>query len=489
MKFLIDTNILIAAEPTSVSDVETGTDIAVLLIKYIQMNQHEIYIHPASLQDLDRDSDVLRKKIRLVLLKKYLTLEQPPDITEKIVEKLGNVSKNTRDYVDHLLLTAVYRDAVDCLVTEDQGMLNKGIVLGLADRVVNIDSAVRTLRGLYPQDIEPPPAVEHLKAYELDENDAIFNSFRMDYPEFPDWLSKCKRGHRNTWLIRDSDEKYVGVSIVKSENEREYGLSGKILKICSFKIAEKAIGKGYSELLLKAVLDYAFSQNVRNTYVEVLPKYGALINFLHMFGFSDSGQRTSREEYVFIKPLVFTDEDYHRLSAMDFHIRFGPKYFKFDDVRAYIVPIQPQYHALLFPDIQTQLPLLPGLHAYGNAIRKAYLCNSPIKAIPMGSILLFYRTHDVKTVQCIGIVEKTIRSNDPIVIERFVGPRTVYSSEDINLLCTSEVLAINFRCAHPLKTAGTLDQLKKACIIKGPPQSICVLSEGGLNWLRNEIRK
>lgn len=208
-----------------------------------------------------------------------------------------------------------------------------------------------------------------------------------------------------------------------------------------------------------------------------------------MFGFSDSGQRTARDEFMLIKPLIFSENDYQSLSPIDFHIKFGPKYFNLHKVQLYIVPIQPQYHELLFPEMQMQLSLMPGLHTFGNAIRKAYLCNSPIKEIPQGSVLLFYRTEDLKAAQCIGIVEKTIRSNDPVAIERFVGPRTVYSSEDIKLLCTNEVLAINFRCAQPLDIAYTLDQLKKASIVNGPPQSIVLISKRGLNWLRSVIPK
>lgn len=246
MKFLIDTNIIIAAEPTSSGDIEHNTEAVALLIRSIRSYNYDIFIHPASYIDIEKDTDNNRKKMRKILLNKYPKLQNPPEIDDDINNTLGIVEKDTSDYVDHLLLTAVYRDAIDYLITEDRDILKKSHRLGIQDRVLMLDFALRMLRGLHPQDIEPPPAVKRVFCYQLDENDAIFDSFKKDYPGFETWLKKCKREHRNAWLIRDSCGKYVGVSIVKSENEREDGLLGRILKICSFKITDKAIGKGYS---------------------------------------------------------------------------------------------------------------------------------------------------------------------------------------------------------------------------------------------------
>jgi len=489
MKILLDTNILIAAEPTAVDEIEPTTESVVILLNAIQRCKYEIYIHPASRIDINNDNNERRKMARMVLLEKYNELKKPPAITDDFRYLVYPDTKDPVDSVDDYLLAAVYRDAVDFLVTEDRGIHTKAQRLEIHNRVLTLDAILRTIRGLIPVDIEPPPAVESIICYQLSENDPIFNTFREDYPEFDMWLTKCKREHRSAWIIGDSYKKYVGMTIVKDEKDQPYGLSGRVLKICSFKIADSGFGKGFSELLLKTIFDFAFIKRYDYTYVEVLPKYGGLIHFFYLFGFEESEQFTKRGELVLVKVLTFSKEDYQSMSPINFHIKFGPKYYKIDGVQAYIVPIRPQYHELLFPEKQVQLPLLPGLHAFGNAIRKAYLCNSPIKIIPQGSVLLFYRTEDIKAVQCIGVVEKAIRSDDPVIIERFVGPRTVYTSEDIKSLCVNEVLAINFRCAQPLDTAFPLDQLRKASIIKGPPQSIVALSEGGLNWLREKIRK
>ncbi|MCK4251406.1 GNAT family N-acetyltransferase [candidate division WOR-3 bacterium] len=488
MKILLDTNILIAAEPTALDEIEPTTENVALLLNATQVAKYGVYIHPASNIDLNKDKNEQRRKARQVLLEKYCKLNNPPVITDDIRRLIGS-DIAIPDPVDHHLLAAVYRDAIDYLVTEDRGIHKKARRLGVQDRVLTIDAMFRTIRGLSPVDIEPPPAVEHVFCYELDENDPIFNTFRDDYPEFDKWFKKCKREHRSARIIYDSNKKYAGIAIIKDENDQPYGLMGRVLKLCSFKVADRAVGKGLSELLLETVLDFAFVNGYDCTYVEVLPKYGGLLHFLNLFGFEDVEQLTKRGEFVVVKNLTFSKKEYRTLDPLCFHIKYGPRYIKLEGIDGYIVPIQPQYHGLLFPEVQEQLLLMPGLHAFGNAIRKAYLCNSAIKKLAAGSLLLFYRSHDKQSVQCIGVVEKTTRSCDPSIIERFVGPRTVYSSEEIVSLCTKDVLAINFRCARSLSDPLPLKQLKAAHIITAPPQSITKISTKGLEWFQKNIQK
>ena len=50
MKFLIDTNILIPAEPTSPQDIEPGTPFVVNLLRLLVEGAHQVYVHPASLE-------------------------------------------------------------------------------------------------------------------------------------------------------------------------------------------------------------------------------------------------------------------------------------------------------------------------------------------------------------------------------------------------------------------------------------------------------
>ena len=71
------------------------------------------------------------------------------------------------------------------------------------------------------------------------------------------------------------------------------------------------------------------------------------------------------------------------------------------------IPIRPQYHEDLLPDFSSMQGSLfekdQSLYScQGNTIKKAYLCHSRIKSIRKGDIVLFYRSKDRKSIQCMG---------------------------------------------------------------------------------------
>ncbi len=248
-----------------------------------------------------------------------------------------------------MLLAAVHSDAVDYLVTDDLGIIRKARRTNLASRVLTPAAAIDALNGLSRHLSIPPPSVRQVYAYELDSADPIFETFKADYSRFEDWLSKCKREHRLAWVVEDESGHLAGVCIVKEENSGEHGLQGDLLKLCSFKIADEARGSRFGELLLKAVFNYAFENRYDHAYVEVLPKYRELINLTETFGFYALPKRTDKNELVTIKKLKFTEREYESLDALNFHVHFGPKYVKVTD--AFVVPIKPKYHDLLFPEL------------------------------------------------------------------------------------------------------------------------------------------
>ena len=64
--------------------------------------------------------------------------------------------------------------------------------------------------------------------------------------------------------------------------------------------------------------------------------------------------------------------------------------------------------------------------------KKAYICNAPVKKISTGDIILFYRSHEKKLITTLGVVEKIyldVTSTEEII--RYVGKRTVYSSDEL----------------------------------------------------------
>ena len=489
MKFLFDSNLFIPAEPTAPSDVEAKSPVVIELLRTLGQGQHQVYVHPESHRELtEEDRDPGRRDLRRLLLQKYIQLPSPPRAKATLRASIGEAAPGTNDAVDNALLAAVHGDAVDYLVTEDTRLLRKARAAQLARRVLSAGDALATVRSLFPIVPPPPPAVEQVRAYELDEHDSIFDSFRADYPNFDRWLSHSKRDHRLTWLIRKQDGALAGLTIVKSENDRPYELPGKVLKICSFKVSETARGYRFGELLLKSVFGYAFENSHSAAYVTVFEKYTELIELFTDFGFTEIPHRSSLSEVVLAKPLRFTREDYEKTAPLDFNIRFGPPHVKTDGIAPYMVPIRPEYHKVLFPEAEQQLDIISGRNPFGNAIRKAYLCHANVRTIRPGDVLLFYRSVDLQALRCVGVAEDTLVSKHPQEIARFVGQRTVYGYNEIVQMCgKAEVLAILFRHARTLDSPQALSVLKGSGVLKSAPQSIARMRPEGMRWLQDHL--
>jgi ribosomal protein S18 acetylase RimI-like enzyme len=425
--------------------------------------------------------------MRDLLLNKYVELPNPPDLSERLKSIVGLPASDSHDFIDYFLLAAVEADAVDILVTEDMGVHKKAVRLGIEERVATSGDVIDIVRSLFPVTPQAPPAVQHRIAYLLDENDPIFHSLRHDYPKFDRWLQKCKLEHRDAWVINTLlAEHYQGIAIVNQQTEMEHGLTGKVLKICTFKVAEGSRGSRFGELLLKTVFEYAFANAYDRAFITVLPHHTQLIELLRAFGFNSMDDRTERGEMIFVKNLKPAAID-KTLDPLEYHLQFGPFYFR-TDVPAFIVPIRPEYHELLFPEAETQQGLFAGQNTFGNSIRKAYLCRSPTRRIAPGNLLFFYLSHHHKSLTCLGVVEKTFVSQDPNAVARMVGKRTVYRYNDIENICSGgEVLAILFRQARIFHSPVTWAELSQKSVLKAPPQSIVKIPEEELPWLVKRI--
>lgn len=489
MKFLIDTNVFIPLEPTTLSDIEMGTPKIIEFARFITEAQHQLYVHPAALSDIQRDFNEERRKLRELLFKKYPCLPHPPPISEKMENILGHVKQNTNDWVDHCLIAALASDAIDFLVTEDSILRKKAARLNLHNRVATVTEATSIVQDLFDKVPKPPPAVRSVKAHVLNENDPIFKSFRTDYPNFDEWLRKCKREQRQTWVIDAGNHRLAAVCIVKQEKSEEFSLSGKLLKICSFKVSEECNGFRFGELLLKTIFNYAISNSYDWICVTVFERHIELISLLEDFGFQIKGKKTRLGEIILTKPISFKVEERDSMNSLSFNIRYGPFAVKVKDVPTFIVPIKPEYHRLLFPEAEKQqsLPFLQGMHPFGNSIRKAYLSNSVIRAISPGANIFFYRSEDIRSITVLGVVEDTLVSSLPTEVARYVGKRTVYRFDEIGALCQREVLAILFRQARILKNPIILKNLVTNGVITSAPQSIVTVPKEGVRWLQTRL--
>jgi len=488
MKVLLDTNILIPLEPVGLEDVEQGTDEAVHLLRLLVSNGHQYYIHTDSIREVLGDRNAWRRDIRRQLLEKYPVLVPAPEPSPRLYQVLGRPADGSHNAVDLRLLAALESDAVDILVTNDLGIHRRAAQVGLEDRVFTTPDAVTMACSLFTVTPEPPPAVGHLRAYQLDDNDPIFGSLRNDYPNFDEWLRKCKLEHRDCWVVRAGGRVYGGIAIVKAERPAEYKLGESALKLCTFKIAEQQRRNRLGELLLKAVFQYAYANDHRTIYIEVLPCHEDLKLFLDNFGFHLVEYTSQRGEWVTVKqmkPPAYPDP---KMNALDYHVTYGPYCVAYQAASMLIVPIRPEYHRALFPDADAQVEMFPGMRPHGNAIRKAYLCRSAIRKIQPGDVLLFYRTGDLRAVTTVGVVERVLVSSDPSTVARAVAKRTVYTYHEIVSLCKQEVLALLFRQAYVLEKPITYSELGQRGILAAAPQSIVTVPEEAKPWLINRLK-
>jgi hypothetical protein len=486
MKFLLDTNVLIPLEPANDGTVAALADDAARLHSLAVRHGHQVFIHPAVHRDIQRDRLQWRNKLRRQQLRKYPELAHPPAASDEFIRLIGDPPAGSNDWVDNQLLVALHVNAVDYLVTEDQGLHRKARRLGIGDRVARVQEAIGLISDL--ADIAPPapPEVVSVPAYALDRADPIFNSFRADYPGFDDWLQRCQKEHRQSWMIKASNGSLAAVVIVNPEQSPPAPASGRVLKICTMKVADNAFGFRYGELLLKVVFDYAAQNRYEWLYVTTFEKQAHLVQLLEDFGFVPATVQTGLGELQFVKAMMPPLDTPHALAPLDYHIRYGPPHVLAEDAEWYVIPILPKYSDLLFPETEAQFRL-PDPRPYGNAIRKAYLCHANVREIAPGSLLWFYRSESGQGIVALGVAEDVVRSRDPDQIARAVGKRTVYSLDQIRLMCEKEVLAVLFRQARVFQPPIAAAQLVSGGVFTQPPQSITRIKPKGRAWLRSHL--
>ena len=121
----------------------------------------------------------------------------------------------------------------------------------------------------------------------------------------------------------------------------------------------------------------------------------------------------------------------------------------------------------------------------GNTIKKAYLSHSGDTRITKGSVILFYRSQDEKTLTSIGIVDEVHRRmRDPKKIMELVRKRTVYSYEEIEEMVERPVHVLLFRHIFHLKKLLTLGEMKRMGISGVPPQTITEISENDYSMIK-----
>lgn len=447
MNILIDTNIFIYFEDYKVID-ESFTKLYNLCLKF----NHKLFIHPASIDDINNDTNLERRNISLSKIKKYSMLENAKLPSEQDIRDLGLAEKNSHDKIDNIILYALYKDSANLLLTQDIGIIKKARKIGIDHRVMYVQQALHSFKKLHIQHEIYYPNMMHKYLYELNRNDKIFDSLKEDYAEFNNWFSKVSQEHRKCWIHGyNGDTKIGGVLIYKDEHNPiitndNKALRGKVLKISTFKISEHMQGWKLGELFIKTVFTYAHQNKYEYVYLTTRQdKQEYLVSLIEDFGFRYFGKCDKNRDEVFVKQISIKDVGKTNLNNIDFHKRYSPFIKCTINVNKFIVPIQPKYHNILFPEIEDDKRLFYTHPSVGNTIKKAYLSHANTKKMRSGDLLLFYRSKDKMAITTLGIVEKTFKSKDLNVILEEVAKRTVYSYDEIREQAKKETNIILFR--------------------------------------------
>src|SRR5262249_54957879 len=148
------------------------------------------------------------------------------------------------------------------------------------------------------------------------------------------------------------DSHLAAICLLKSEAAGEYGIPGPLLKVSTFKVSPDHSGNKYGELLLKALFDQSAIEEYKGIYVTVFDHHAELLGVLDDFGSLVEPRRPRLGELVLHKRMEWTTEEEAASSALDFHIAFGPPAFKVAGTRPHLIPIEPRWHRLLFPDAE-----------------------------------------------------------------------------------------------------------------------------------------
>ncbi|WP_198419650.1 GNAT family N-acetyltransferase [Pseudomonas sp. St29] len=476
LRFLLDTNILIPLQDSMVVLQPSLTN----FVRLCNSHGHQLLYHPASVADIRRDSNEDRRNRTLARLGQYTQLQAGPACPWNTPQTSVN------DACDNEILYALENDAAHALVTEDQGLHRKARERGLSSRVYFIQTANDWLCRLHePGDVLLPNIDDveiHTLTHQLAE--PFFDSIRAGYDGFNDWFRRKAMEGRRAWVYRDGAEQAIAAiciyAVQTDEVVTDSGevLAGDSLKLCTFKVGEAVRGRKVGELFLRAAFKYATSHQCESVFLHANNgQQTQLTTLIEDFGFRNLGVYRGDAVYVKAHPI---NPPALLMDPFQYVQRFYPHYLSGDDVQKFLVPIQPQFHDVLFPDYQAPGHALPDDHPQrhvGNAIKLAYLCRTPNKQPRAGDVVLFYRSRDMRALTTLGVVESYEWSGSADKIARIVSRRTVYSDLQIEEMAQAETKVMLFRLICHFEPPLEYATLKRLRIVKGPIQSITKISD------------
>lgn len=478
MHFLLDTNVLIPLEDSAIPLRDSLAN----FVRLATANKHVLVYHPASIDDIEEDKDEARRSHTLQRLRQYTKLEHRP------VCPWNKPATKRNDAADNEILYALSLHAASALVTEDRQIHDKAKARGLLDRVFTIQTAEDLLLRLHETVSVRLPNIEEVPLYQLTPLLAapFFDSLRQSY-EFDQWFHRKAEHGCRAWVHWEAPDSLGGICIFQRQDDERVAegvmLDGAALKLSTFKVGESCRGRKVGELFLKAAFKYATANRLQNIFIHGdEERHYFLFELLADFGFQHVGYHPAggRRDTVYLKRHPTHAPAAAALPAFDYLRLHFPHFRQDPSVSAYVVPIRPQYHDILFPDFEgvstKQKRLFQQENFAGNAIKMAYLCKAQTKAMNAGDVLLFYRSGDEQALTSVGVVEtyETLADAESIVAR--VKRRTVYSLLEIEKMASGPTRVILFRFVQHLPRPLPLQELLARATLSGQPQSITKIS-------------
>jgi len=481
LRFLLDTNILI---PLQDSMAVLGPSLADFM-RLCNAHGHQLLYHPASVDDINRDSDADRRARTLARLPQYTLLPEGPECA------WNTPAVSANDACDNRILWALRQNAAHALVTEDQRLHKKARAHGLSSQVYYIQAADDWLKRLHEPGSITLPNIEEVQLHTLSPqlDDDFFSSIRGDYPGFNDWFRRIAMEGRRAWVYREPGHGQIqAICIFDVQTNEEITDDGQILrgvalKLCTFKVGEAVRGRKIGELFLRAAFQYATRHQCEHIFLHANGRQqDHLTSLIEDFGFRERGQY--KGDAVFVKDHPVRPPGI-QVDALEYVRRYYPHYIGGIDVQKFIIPIRPEFHSILFSDWLIPSQALPAAHPLrhvGNAIKLAYISNAGSSMPRPGDVVLFYRSHDQKAITTLGVIERYESMGKADEIARLVSRRTVYSEAQIaemtrqNQRGATKVML--FRLIKHFETPVTYQQLQVPLrVVRGPIQSITHITD------------
>jgi hypothetical protein len=353
MRVLLDTNIVIHREATTVGNSSIG-----ILFRWLDRLKCEKCIHPITLVEMSRHEDERVRKSFEAKLQSYVLLKSVAPLVPTLSSLSAKLDKTDNDRNDSTLLNELASGRVDAIISEDLGLHNQASLLQVSDSVYSIDSFLEKVTAENP-DLTDYKVLSVKKELfgNVNLQDPFFDSFRSEYPGFDRWFAR--KSDETAYLCTSDTGELIAFLYLKREAADEsYSditpvLSPKLrIKIGALKV--KANGYKIGERFLKIVFDNEFINQVAEIYVTAFRRtedHIRLLTLLEEWGFDKRGTKASSAgiEDVYVRDFS------SRIDSAD-----PKKTYPYinANARKFIVPIYPQYHTELLPDsvLRTESP-------------------------------------------------------------------------------------------------------------------------------------